>query len=274
MLRTDLAARGVPWVALLQVRGGTGAGALNLGWPHRLAAGAAVVALVARRRRGRVATAALAAMIAPNVRFYARLHRLGGPRLALAAWRCTSSTISPRWPRCPPASAVGARGAAMPPAPPSLRLGLVGCGRLAERGYAPASRTADGRDRRGRRSRPHAARARRRQLGASGHARVSEMLAATPCTGSSSARRPPSTRRRRRSPRGRRRRARREAAGARWRRGARLAALAPAVGRLQPPLRPGPRARAPGPAGGELALELDLHYRRDLAPGARATTRC
>jgi predicted dehydrogenase len=67
---------------------------------------------------------------------------------------------------------------------PSLRLGLVGCGRLAELGYAPASRAAEGveivavadpdRTRRGLVA---------AKLGASGHARVSEMLAATPLHG-------------------------------------------------------------------------------------------
>ena len=72
----------------------------------------------------------------------------------------------------------------MTPASPSLRLGLVGCGRLAELGYAPASRAADGleivavadpdRTRRGLVA---------GKLGASGHARVSEMLAATPLHG-------------------------------------------------------------------------------------------
>ena len=64
--------------------------------------------------------------------------------------------------------------------PPPLRLGLVGCGRLAELGYTPASRAAKGieivavadpdRNRRGLVA---------GKLGASGHARVSEMLAAT-----------------------------------------------------------------------------------------------
>ena len=84
MLRTDLAARGAPWVALRLERGGGGAGALNLAWRQRLAAGAAVVALAAALSgRGRLAVAALAAMIAPNAGFYARLRRLGGPRLAL-----------------------------------------------------------------------------------------------------------------------------------------------------------------------------------------------
>ncbi len=86
MLRTDLALRGAPWVALRLERGQAGGGAdLNLSWRHRLAAGAAVLtAAAAVSGRGRVAGVALAVMLAPNVRFYALLARLGGPRLALA----------------------------------------------------------------------------------------------------------------------------------------------------------------------------------------------
>jgi GT2 family glycosyltransferase len=85
MLRTDLAARGAPWVALRLERRGDGAAALNLSWRHRLAAAAAVTAVAgAATGRGRVAALALAAMIAPNARFYALLARSGGPRLALA----------------------------------------------------------------------------------------------------------------------------------------------------------------------------------------------
>jgi predicted dehydrogenase len=65
-----------------------------------------------------------------------------------------------------------------------LRLGLVGCGRLAELGYVPAARAASGieivavsdpdRARRG-----HVA----AKLGASAHARLGELLAATPLDG-------------------------------------------------------------------------------------------
>ncbi len=85
MLRTDLAARGAPWVALRLERGGGGGGALNLSWRQRLAAGSAVVALAAALSgRGRLAATALAAMIAANAGFYARLLRLGGLRLALS----------------------------------------------------------------------------------------------------------------------------------------------------------------------------------------------
>ena len=85
MLRTDLAARGAPWVALRLERGGDGAAALNLSWRHRLAAVAAVLcAAAAAGGRGRAAGLALAAMMAPNARFYVLLARCGGPRLALA----------------------------------------------------------------------------------------------------------------------------------------------------------------------------------------------
>lgn len=85
MLRTDLGARGAPWVALRLERGGDGATALNLSWRQRLAAGAAVLAAAGvLSGRGRAAGVALAAMIAPNARFYALLARRGGPRLALA----------------------------------------------------------------------------------------------------------------------------------------------------------------------------------------------
>ena len=85
MLRTDLAARGAPWVALRLERGGAGGGALNLAWRHRLAAGAALLAVAgALGGRGRLVGAALAAMVAPNAGFYALLARRGGARLALA----------------------------------------------------------------------------------------------------------------------------------------------------------------------------------------------
>jgi GT2 family glycosyltransferase len=84
MLRTDLAARGAPWVALRLERGGAGGGALNLAWGQRLAAAAAVLATAAALGgRGRLALAALAAMLVPNAGFYVLLARLGGPRLAL-----------------------------------------------------------------------------------------------------------------------------------------------------------------------------------------------
>ncbi len=84
MLRTDLLSRGAPWVAL-QLERGAAAGSLNLSWRHRIAALAAVAATgAALARRPRVAALALAAMVAPNARFYVLLHRRGGLRLALA----------------------------------------------------------------------------------------------------------------------------------------------------------------------------------------------
>src|SRR5439155_16996681 len=51
MVRTDFAARGVAWVALL-LRRGSGSTALNLGWRHRMTAAAslALLAVTARRR--------------------------------------------------------------------------------------------------------------------------------------------------------------------------------------------------------------------------------
>ena len=85
MLRTDLAARGAPWVALRLERGGAGGAVLNLSWRHRLAAAAAVLAAAgAVAGRGRVAALALVAMVALNARFYALLARRGGVRLVLA----------------------------------------------------------------------------------------------------------------------------------------------------------------------------------------------
>lgn len=85
MLRADFGARGAPWVALRLERGGDGAGALNLSWRQRLAAGSAVLAAAgAVSGRPRVAVAALVAMVVPNVRFYALLGRRGGVHLAVA----------------------------------------------------------------------------------------------------------------------------------------------------------------------------------------------
>ena len=84
MLRTDVAARGAPWVALVLERR-AGARALNLGWRHRVAAAAAALATgAAVARRPRLAAAALTAMIAANARFYLLLRRRGGLRLAFA----------------------------------------------------------------------------------------------------------------------------------------------------------------------------------------------
>jgi predicted dehydrogenase len=67
---------------------------------------------------------------------------------------------------------------------PALRLGLVGCGRLAELGYVPAAHAANGVEivavadpDRGRRGLLAA------KLGASGHARLDQLLAAVPLDG-------------------------------------------------------------------------------------------
>ncbi len=84
MLHTDFAARGVPWVTLLLERGGAER-SLNLGLRQRAAAaGAVLVVAAALARRPWLVAGALAAMAAPNTRFYALLVRTGGPRLALA----------------------------------------------------------------------------------------------------------------------------------------------------------------------------------------------
>jgi GT2 family glycosyltransferase len=83
MVRTDLSARGAPWV-LLQLQRGAGS-SLNLAWRHRGAAAAAVLATgAAVAGRPRLAGAALAAMAAHNTSFYLLLWRCGGPRLAVA----------------------------------------------------------------------------------------------------------------------------------------------------------------------------------------------
>ena len=84
MVRTDFAARGVPWVELV-LAGGASTTALNLGWRHRLSALACVAgaaALALRRPSG--AMAALAALVALNARLYALLVRRRGPVEATA----------------------------------------------------------------------------------------------------------------------------------------------------------------------------------------------
>jgi len=84
MLRTDLQARGVPWVALL-ARRGTAPSGLNLGWRHRLSA-AASIALVASlaARHPRQGALALAGLVALNADFYGLLLRRRGAGQALA----------------------------------------------------------------------------------------------------------------------------------------------------------------------------------------------
>jgi len=78
MLRTDLHARGVPWVALL-ARENTAPTGLNLGWRHRLSA-AASIALVASlaARRPRQTLVVAAALVALNADFYALLLKRRG----------------------------------------------------------------------------------------------------------------------------------------------------------------------------------------------------
>jgi GT2 family glycosyltransferase len=84
MLRTDLHARGVPWVALLAREKATSTG-LNLGWRHRLSA-AASIALVASlaARRPKQAVLALGALVVLNRDFYALLLERRGPAQAAA----------------------------------------------------------------------------------------------------------------------------------------------------------------------------------------------
>jgi GT2 family glycosyltransferase len=83
MVRTDLAARGAPWV-VLQLQRGAG-DSLNLAWRHRAAAAAAVLATgAAVARRPGFAIVALGAMAGVNTSFYLLLWRCGGLRLALA----------------------------------------------------------------------------------------------------------------------------------------------------------------------------------------------
>jgi hypothetical protein len=79
MVRTDFAARGVPWIDLL-LTGGVSTTMLNLGWRHRLSALACVAGAtaLALRRPGAAATA-LGALVALNAPFYALLARRRGP---------------------------------------------------------------------------------------------------------------------------------------------------------------------------------------------------
>jgi cellulose synthase/poly-beta-1,6-N-acetylglucosamine synthase-like glycosyltransferase len=79
MVRTDFAARGVPWIDLL-VEGETSTTMLNLGWRHRASALASVVgagALVLRRPT--LAAGSVAALVVLNAPFYALLVRRRGP---------------------------------------------------------------------------------------------------------------------------------------------------------------------------------------------------
>ena len=83
MLWTDFAARGIPWTVLL-LRHQAGASTLNLGWRHRLSAGACLVGFgaLATRRLG-VAAACAGALVGLNRSFYLLLLRKRGPRDAV-----------------------------------------------------------------------------------------------------------------------------------------------------------------------------------------------
>jgi glycosyltransferase involved in cell wall biosynthesis len=84
MVRTDFVARGVPWTALL-LRHRAAAGALNLGWRHRLSALCALaMAIAALTGRLRMAGAAGASFVALGAPFYALLMRRTGPGRAAA----------------------------------------------------------------------------------------------------------------------------------------------------------------------------------------------
>ena len=85
MVRTDVLARGVPWVALLAERRGVAGGALNLGWRHRISALASLgLAGAVVARRPRPALAAVAVMLLLNRDLYALLLRRRGPAQAAA----------------------------------------------------------------------------------------------------------------------------------------------------------------------------------------------
>lgn len=83
MLRTDFAARGIPWMVLL-LRHRASASTLNLGWRHRLSAGACLVGFgaLATRRPG-LALACATALVGLNRSFYLLLLRKRGPRDAV-----------------------------------------------------------------------------------------------------------------------------------------------------------------------------------------------
>ncbi|MFL5950539.1 MAG: glycosyltransferase family 2 protein [Gaiellaceae bacterium] len=84
MIRTDLRARGVPWVALLAREQASPSG-LNLGWRHRLSAAASIglVASLAGRRH-RQAALALGTLVVLNAPFYRLLLQRRGPAQAIA----------------------------------------------------------------------------------------------------------------------------------------------------------------------------------------------
>jgi hypothetical protein len=83
MLWTDFAARGIPWTMLL-LRHQANTSVLNLGWRHRLSAGACLVGVgaLAARRPG-LAVASAAALVGLNRSFYLLLLRKSGPQDAV-----------------------------------------------------------------------------------------------------------------------------------------------------------------------------------------------
>jgi len=85
MVRTDFAARGVPWVALL-LRRGTSSTALNLGWRHRTTAAASLLLLLGLARRRLALSAGLVGLIVLlNHPFYRLLLRRRGATGLLSA---------------------------------------------------------------------------------------------------------------------------------------------------------------------------------------------
>jgi hypothetical protein len=85
MVGTDFGARGAPWVALM-LRRGSGSTALNLGWSHRVTAGASLMLLAAAgRRRLPLSMALLVLILMLNHPFYRMLLRQRGATFALSA---------------------------------------------------------------------------------------------------------------------------------------------------------------------------------------------
>ena len=85
MVKTDLLRRGVPWFRLV-LEGRRGTTNLNLGWSHRMGAGASLLLLVGlARRKTWLVGSTLAFLIVLDQGFYRLLLRRGGPRLTAAA---------------------------------------------------------------------------------------------------------------------------------------------------------------------------------------------
>lgn len=82
MAKTDLLRRGVPWLQLVFEKH-PGSTALNLGWRHRTATGAALLLLVGLARRNwRLAVSSLMILLVLDRSFYLLLLRRRGPGLA------------------------------------------------------------------------------------------------------------------------------------------------------------------------------------------------